>query len=485
MKGKKRLRMLRMLRMVEMLTRTPILLVILFVSGLSVVGKASGNESIGEKISKDDFAFGNEIEMTRIGSVVEVPLTEEVYLATRTQSRADLAIFNSKWEVVPHLLVTPDSTVINTSIPPVELTLFPVFGTKMDDSRFSHIKVTTSNDGAIVEIDGGTSPVELSKKLITGYVIDASKIKERVEKLQISLDGLQDNSFVHLIIQGSQDLRTWSNIENNGVLAKFEINNEKLTKDEIFLKGVSYPYYGISWQSHAAEIKLGSVKAVFAMQSETQEEFLSWKTVGGVKDATVNEQIIYQYDLGGHYPISGLKVKFADQNSVAKVSIEAAMVESGPWSSVSSETFFTVLKEGSEFSKLQTKFIGRTNRYWRLILKSSVAGVGSQFPEVSFGWGKDLVRFLARGEGPFTLAYGSAKIHTIPQAELISAEWAKEIGQGNLKSQVTLGGPAKLVIEAKSEYPLRKIALWSILVLAVILLGSMVLQVRKQLPPST
>ena len=455
---------------------------LIFLLSILVVGGAAFGQ---QSLSKEDFAFGSEIEIIDNKSVVDVILPEDVYQVTKSNTLTDLAVFNSKGEVVPHILVTPESKVIDKSLPSEDLTLFPVYGAKNSESNFSNIKISTAKDGTIVEIQSSnkTNKKDKSKKTVVGYLIDATKIKNKIEKFQLSLDGVQDNYFIKVILEGSQDLKNWNAIESDAVLAKFEVKNEKLKKDEVQLSGSAFTYYRISWPSTSDEIKLSSVKAVFSTKKERVEE-LQWKAVSGIKTPAVNDQLIYQYDVGGYYPVSAIKVQFADQNSIARVSIEAANDEKGAWSHIQASTFFTVIKEGAELSNLKVNFSDRQFRFWRLHLNSNLAGVGSSFPDITFGWRPNIVRFLARGEGPFTLAYGSSKAINVPQSDLINADWTKEVGKGNLKSKIAFGGPEKLVVEKKSKYPLRKIMLWGILLIGVVLLGSMAFQVKKQTPPS-
>lgn len=456
---------------------------------LSAILISTGPLFAQQNMTKEDFAFGNEIEITDNKSVIDVVLPEDVYQVAKSNSLTDLAIFNAKGEVVPHILVMPDSKLIDKSLPPENLTVFPVYGEKSSGSHFRHITISTAKDGTITEILNSQQPasntnnINQAEKNVIGYLIDASKIKNNIEKFQVSLDGIQDNHFIKVILEGSSDLKNWNVIESDVVLGKFEVDAEKLKKDEIQLLGSAYTYYRISWPSSPNEVKLGHIQAVFTVETEKVEAPLQWKAISGTK-ANNNDQIIYQYDVGGYYPVSGLKIKFADPNSIAKVSVETANDQNGPWSFVQTSTFFSVIQTGAELSNLQTNFSNRPVRFWRLQLNSNKAGVGSRFPDVEFGWRANSVRFLARGDGPFTLAYGSSKVVNAPQADLISADWTKEVGQGNLKNKITFGGDDKLIDEKKSEYPLRKILLWSVLLIGVGLLVSMAMQVKNQIPPA-
>jgi len=285
-------------------------------------------------------------------------------------------------------------------------------------------------------------------------------------------------------VEGSDDLKAWDTVEADGVLGKFEINSEKLTKDEVQLNAKKYNYYRLILRSDAGEVTLNGAKAVFSTSQEKAEDALQWKDVVGKKIEEPNSQIVYQYDVGGFYPISGIKVRFVDQNSTASLSVDTSNSENGPWNPVKTANFFAVTKEGANLSNLQTTFDERQSRFWRIRLNSNSSGVGSRFPDISFGWRAKVIRFLARGDAPFTLAYGSSKVVNAPQSDLVGSDWAKEVGAGTLKDKLPFGGTEKLVVVEKTEYPWKKIVLWGLLLVGVIFLGSMALQVKKQTPPS-
>jgi len=430
-----------------------------------------------QSLMKEDFAFGNEIVITDQKSVVQITLPEDVYKTAINPSLSDLGIFNSHNEVVPHVFVAPAVKTIEKELPSEALTLFPIYGEKGEQNGFENIKVSTSNNGAIVNIQNNKQTN--NNKIITGYLIDTSKIKHPINKLQFSVDDLQENQLIKISVEGSNDLKTWNTIGSEDVLGKFEINNEKLIRNELALHGSKYKYYRLAWSSHDG-VKLNAAKAIFIKSEEKQKENLQWMNVASKKIENPQHKTLYEYDLGGYYPICAVRVKFADQNSTADLSIEAAANEKGPWTAIESVNFFTLMKDNTNLAKLQADFDPQKFRFWRVMLNSNMAGVGSHFPEISFGWQPISLRFLARGVGPFTLAYGSSTTENLPQTDLINSEMTKEVGTGTLKEKIALGGPEKLVVVEKSEYPWKKIMLWSLLLMGVALLGFMAFQVKKQ-----
>ncbi len=434
-------------------------------------------------IVKNDFAFERKIAVEKEKSVIDVILLDDVYQTTKNNSLADLAVFNSKNELVPHTLVRSEAKVVDKSAPPADLTAFPVMANADDASdHFSDIKVTTTTDGSIAEIHNGVSngSSDASAKKTVGYLVDSSKIKNRVEKLKFDLADMPENTFVYLKLEGSQDLKAWTVLENDAVLAKFEVNGEKVTKDEVAIQPSTSAYYRMSWKKMDSEFKIKSVRVEFSAEKEKQDQAKQWFTRQGTKITDPGGKVIYQYDLGGYYPVSGFKFQFADQNSVARVTFRGSNSATDSWLVVDSAIFYTLKKDEKILSQLQTDISPRSFRYWQVELASGQAGVGSQFPEVSFGWLPDSIRFLARGQAPFVLAYGSSKAVNFPQVELVNTALSNDVGIGTLGEKSVLGGADRLIVEVPSDHPWKKIILWLVLFFGVVLLGSMAYQVKKQ-----
>ncbi len=435
-----------------------------------------------QNTTKDDFAFGHEISFSDAKSSVDVPLPEAIYQTVKNANLSDAAVFNGNDEVVPHEFVKRQRKAVAQEIRPVRLTLFPVYGHRGDANIFDRLRVTKTKDGnVVIEQSAGKSRAE---KILSGYLIDVSKITGEIKKLQFSDKSFESNKFVKISVEGSDDLRQWTPVASDEVLGKFEFENESLVKDEVNLNSRRFSYYRIGWQNGGDGVKLGEGRAILD-QGQTMEakEVLNWREASPSQIETANQPTTYQYDLGGYYPVTAVRIQFADQNSAASLKFECSQSESGPWSDVSREKFYTFAKDGANLAKLETSFVEQSSRFWRIQLLSSAAGIGRSFPEVSFGWRPQTLRFLARGKPPFVLAYGSSATTMNQQRELFETAANQDAAIGTLKGKVSLGGAERLVVVKKSDTPWKKFALWGVLLFGVGLLGVMALQVRKQLPP--
>ena len=257
-------------------------------------------------------------------------------------------------------------------------------------------------------------------------------------------------------------------------LAQFEMQGEAIIKNEIPLRVTDARYFRIIPLQPKSEVIIENVYASLGTETKTVFEEMHWLNGNSTKVS----ELVYQFDLEGHFPVETIKIDFVDKNSVATFQIQGSYEPGGPWRDVKSAKLYSMSNETGNVSELQTNFMVSPFRYWQLKVTSNAAGIGSLFPKIQFGWRPEFVRFLARGEGPFSLAYGSAKIKKdIPHD--FDPEFLKNTGSGILKEKVVAGGESRLVGEVAEKYPIKKITLWGVLILGVLLLVGMIRQTKK------
>jgi hypothetical protein len=92
-----------------------------------------------------------------------------------------------------------------------------------------------------------------------------------------------------------------------------------------------------------------------------------------------------------------------------------------------------------------------------------------------------MLRFLARGDGPFILAFGSGFARIRQDLESVDFGLGGEVGSANLSDRRTLGGANQLIYKEPKSLPLKKLILWASLIAGVISLAVMAWQVKKQM----
>lgn len=425
---------------------------------------------------KNHFAYTREIEITDNKSVIDVYLNEDIYKTSKVFGLEDLAVFNSKNEMVTHQRQLSKVSKVEMAREPEVLKVFPIqAGSEEGENKFANVKVITNPQGAVVEIKNETSkPVET--KQIIGYLVDGSAFVGKIKKLKLNFSKFPTNEFVNVRVEGSTDLVSWNRIDSESVLAEFQMQGQSIVKNEIPLQVTDYKYLRITFVEPKSEVALDSVNAFLGAETKTVSEEIHW--LNGI--AAKTSDTIYQYDLEGQFPVETLKIDFVDKNSVATFEILGSYEESGPWRVVKTATFYSMSNDSGNIAELQTNFPMSPFRYWQLKLTSSGAGMGSQFPKVQFGWRPEFIRFLARGEGPFTLAYGNAEIQ-VKAVHDFDPEFLKTTGAGTLKEKMVAGGDTLLVGKPADKYPVKKLVLWGVLIAGVLLLVGMIRQTKTKI----
>ena len=106
-------------------------------------------------------------------------------------------------------------------------------------------------------------------------------------------------------------------------------------------------------------------------------------------------------------------------------------------------------------------------------------------PNLEVTWRPHKLKFIARGEGPFLLAYGKYEIETNDAGQKLvrgfdseSAVLSLPVTLGN---RTTLGGIAATKPSVADAYDAQKIILWSILGIGVLILGGMAIRLLREL----
>ena len=126
-----------------------------------------------------------------------------------------------------------------------------------------------------------------------------------------------------------------------------------------------------------------------------------------------------------------------------------------------------------------------SHRYWRVTILNG-EGKFTGDPVLKLGWIPEELLFVATGESPFTLAYGSARVGPVmaPLTQLLSESTIKQ--QGHLVKPARLGATIDFGDDSRLQPPKppvdwKRYLLWAVLVLGVAALAFMALRLYKQM----
>jgi hypothetical protein len=201
------------------------------------------------------------------------------------------------------------------------------------------------------------------------------------------------------------------------------------------------------------------------------------------------EELIFAYRLEARITVTALQLRFAETNSLVRAVIESRPTPDVPWQTRAQGNFYTLNLQGKGLVNDPARCAPNSDRHWRLRVVSDGSGLGGgkQAPQLELGWRREQLVFVGRGAGPYTLAFGSAKLAetgALPENLVLAAvedtrseSLIQRIEPGPLQ---TLGGEPALQSRL-SAASWKKILLWAVLIAGVALLAVMARTIYREI----
>jgi len=430
-------------------------------------------------VTRNNFAYGYNLEIDGDGAIYSLYLNEKIYQGLLREDRGDLRIFNSVGEVVPHDIRRFEKTT-KKSVAEKTLPYFPLFKNNKSETintMSKNIHITTNDHGTIIDLNYGA--LRIKKRLKAAYIIDASSLKNTPNHLLLDWDSTNENFILKLHIEGSDDLDSWRKLTPSTTISNMKWAEHTLVQRKIKLPGAIPNYLRISWTGNE-EFKLNTLTAHFSdtYQAQTRQ----WSVFLPAKFDKFNSS--YYYNTQSVIPIDRINVQLPIKNTLVNVLIESSPTRDGPWFSRYRGLLYDLQFDENRLVNANIHQTVNSHRHWRVqILNGGELGAK---PQLRLGWIPEQLLFVATGESPFTLTYGSAHVDAItaPLGILLSESVIKQ--QGRLIKAARLGvaidfdNRSSLEPE-KPELDWKKYILWAVLILGVLLLAFMAFRLFKQM----
>jgi hypothetical protein len=226
--------------------------------------------------------------------------------------------------------------------------------------------------------------------------------------------------------------------------------------------------------------------------SADQWQWLKLEGKGLQKD---KDTWLIEYHLQAKIPVTALQLALPEANTLARAVIETRPLADGPWRQVLPATdFYRLNLDGRQLNNQVVSCGPITDTQWRIRVLADGAnlGRGTALPQLEVGWHPQQLLFLSRGDGPYTLAFGStsAEPGDPGQSNLVLSAVRDAKAETLMKHSqpgplMTLGGDKALEPTAL-KLSWKKILLWTVLVAGVLLLAlitrSILREMRNQTP---
>jgi hypothetical protein len=403
----------------------------------------------------------------RDAAAYRFPLPLAVYQNTFREDLADLRVFNAEGVVVPFSLSRPvvQSMLHKTAI---EVPLFPLHEGARILIDGVHLTVNSAGSAVTLQTQNGATAITAVRQ----YLLDARTLDATLSVLQLSWLDAAPEYTGRLSVEASDDLAVWRNVVAAAPIANLRANGQTLIENRVEFPPTKAKFWRLSWVGVAPNFELTRVLAEPAA-SLTEPDRASLE-VNGVADPKSSRE--YTFDLSAHPPVSRVNVQLPDLNSVFDVELSSRSSANAPWRVIIHSGFYRLKTSDAEQQNSLVAVSQDTDRYWRARIVG--AGNSPQSPlRLRVEWIPNEVTFLAQGRAPFRLAYGSAS------AGSAEANWSRlpntlEIAPATLGPVEVSGGTARLLAKPV-PFPRTRVALWSILLLAVLVLSWMAYRLAR------
>ncbi len=435
--------------------------------------------TVSAETTSDQFAYGLQLEVSGGQAFYELELPLEVYQGSVRADLGDVRVFNAAGQVVPHALRKPMNRTHLQDVATTELPFFPIPGSPVLDDDLS-IHVERTPDGTVVDVQVDSQEEEQKNGQFDSYLLDASGLKRRIDTLELfwtddTVDFLSD-----VIVETSTDLVTWMQLTTASV-ARLSHQTFHLDQNKIILPRTNSRYLRLLWFNGQPLASIAKVRVL------TQQSTLIERPAQQHLElpAVMVDETHYRVDLQGALPVSEVTIVLADKNTLAAMRLLSAMSDQGPMRERWRGLAYNLATNGSILTNPSFSVSSTRHRIWELILDESEVTLGKA-PRLEFAWQPDRLVFLAQGEGPYYVAYGSSTVE--PTNFHIDALLKLSAPALNKSLEPQLVQPGKVFVlggkdakSTQSSLPWKEYSLWGILLLGVLLIGGMSFSLYRKL----
>lgn len=424
---------------------------------------------------KNDYANGMSVQASGTEPMIEMDLPDVVYRTVTRADLGDLRVFNADGVPVPHAICSAPQSAA-AEVTEQTLSVFVLRGRDQVYTESSQVNVETSS-GTRVDVQESSPPApEVVSGLI--HIIDARDTRP-LRSIRFDWSSPDGVSEVKVRIEASDDLDRWRTVVPASTLLLAQQEGRELRRERIELPLREYEYMRVQRVDNGPPLIVNSVTAEEVAESREFEPM--WFTATRLASEQAD---VLTFDAEHVAPVTFARVRLKQENSTASVVLQSRPDETSPWRTRWTGESYVIVSDTVRRESPPARFQPIHDRYWRVqILKDPQVYADSM---LELGYRPARVRFLAQGDGPFTLAFGSRRAEVAKPAacdqllaDVSAADRQRMVEPGYAGPVVNLGGSTALKSMPK-QTPLKVVVLWAVLVVGVALLVGMALSLLKR-----
>lgn len=428
----------------------------------------------------DDYVRGIEINAYEQRPLVELVLPDEVYQGVTRADFGDLRVFNAAGAVVPHAFcaspVAAEPVIGSESLPVFDLQA----GVPETGGGTTHVEVETAGGTQVRIRENEPAAGEPQRTRTWAHVIDARGVTDPLRSVEFDWVSPDGASQANVRIEASDDLDRWRTVVSSSTLLRVTRDGQQLQRKAVPLVEQRYQFLRVVRTDGGPALQIAQVTAERVARAEQIEPMWFTANPQGPADATH-----LRFDAARLAPVTYARLVLPEPNSSVRVSLESRADEQAPWRPRWSGEVYSILKDGEHRVSPPAELDGGHDRYWQITDTGTSATLNAA-TRLELGYRPARLRFLAQGDGPYTLAFGSRRADVAPiqpcsslLSDVRGADLDQLIGDAYLGTTRTLGGDTALKPLPK-QTPFRLIVLWGVLIVGVGLLVAMALALLKR-----
>ena len=413
-----------------------------------------------------DFAYGMPVVATEVATAYRVSLPLEVYRNSARPDLGDVRVFNAGGEAVAYAI----SRRTQPATPPLAaaLPLFPLRG----DARaaLDGLKLSLNTAQTSVQLD--STPADARPGTVDQYVLDGRPMDTPVAFLTLAWPDKSADFSGRLRIEASDDFAEWRTVLPSAPVANLHALGQELIENRIDLPSIHAKFWRLTWLGAKPPFELTGVRAT--AQSGPPRTEWSTEFVNGVADSGKGE---FLFDLGASLPVERLNLALPDTNTLYMIELSSRGRPQDAWTPVTRAGVYRLTTADGEQRNSPAAVRLTRDRYWRARILGN--GTGPATLRLEATWSPPDIEFLAQGNPPFLLAFGSTAVRAA-ESDLALMPSSATVARATLGARSPLGGASRL---GGGPADWKRSILWAVLIAAVGILAVMARRVARPSRP--
>ncbi len=358
-------------------------------------------------LSEQDFAYIAETQTNGNTPYYELEIPAVVYESISRPDLGDLRVLNGNGHIVPHGL---RSTAIqrSTKTETKNMPFYPLYQQTGQSISNLHLNIKRNAQGEVIDIHSRLPNDEQNNRL-AGYIIDLREWKKPVNELKITWKNSDNASFIRkLKVSKSSNLERWRLVASGKTLVNLSYQNHRLIENTINVYSAKTNYLQILFQDQKPGLEIESIEVTHTQSSTYKKQ--NWKNISIHATATAGE---YAFQNQLKSLARQLEIKLPENNTVVMVRVLSRTNTEQPWRHRGSTLLYRLSVNGTDIEKTKINISPNRDNQWLLRFDQQGGGIGSGTPEVKLAWYPQQLVFVARGQAPYRVVWGSAKVKPV------------------------------------------------------------------------